>query len=219
MSAPPPDALLVTAPGCPHCPLVLAGLDRLRQEGLLGRLTLLDAAAQPDRAARLGVKSVPWLRLGPFVLEGVQSPAELRRWTEAVHAPTGMATYFDHLLASGRRQLVERLVRAEPDRLTAFVQLLGDPEVGLNTRLGVGVVLEELRGSGLATHLTDALGTLTRHPDARIRGDACYYLPLCDGLAAAAPFLRERLRDDHPEVREIATEALAELDNETAPYR
>lgn len=209
---PPPDALFFLAPGCPHCPAVWAALSDLLKRGRLGRLEVVNAAARPDLAHAAGVASVPWTRIGPFILEGVHTPAEWERWVDACHSPTGMAVYFDRLFAAGRRHLVERMVREEPGRLSAFAHLLGDPEVGINTRLGVGVVLEELRGSGLAASLVPELGELTRHPDPRIRGDACHYLPLCDPRGAI-PYLIERIEDSHPQVREVAREELEEFDD------
>ena len=70
-----PDALLLLAPGCPHCPAVLEGLSGLLKEGVIGRLEAVNAAIHPERAAELGVRTVPWARIGPFELEGEQTPA------------------------------------------------------------------------------------------------------------------------------------------------
>jgi glutaredoxin len=77
MSATPPDVLLFVAPGCPHCASVLQGLNLLAGQKLIGKLTVIDVAEHPGQAAEYGVRSAPWLRLGPFTLTGAHSPAEL----------------------------------------------------------------------------------------------------------------------------------------------
>lgn len=209
MTTLPPDAQLIIATGCSYCPRVLESLGQGVKEGWLGRLEVTNASVRPDLIH--GVHTVPWTRIGEFELEGVLTPAEARRWSEAWGRDNGWAIYVDHLLTKGQRQRVEALMRTDPARLLALVQLLGDPEVGINTRLGIGAVLEELAPSGLTTTLIHPLGALTRHDDPRLRGDACHYLPLTSS-AAAIPYLRERLEDDHPDVREIAAEALETLE-------
>ena len=109
-----PDALLLLAPGCPHCPAVLEGLSGLLKEGVIGRLEAVNVALRPERAAELGVRTVPWVRIGPFELEGAQAPAELRRWAEQADSLDGMADYFFQMLTSGRRARVEEMARQEP---------------------------------------------------------------------------------------------------------
>ena len=45
--------------------------------GDIGRLEVVNIGARPDIAQQFGVRTVPWVRLGPFELEGLRSPAEL----------------------------------------------------------------------------------------------------------------------------------------------
>lgn len=208
-----PDALLVTTPSCPHCPGVKRSLVALLGEGALANLEIVDAVLEPDRAKALGVKTVPWTRIGPFELEGAITPADLREWAAAAvegRKGKGMARYFERLLTAGKRSRVEAMVREAPERLTAFVQLLADPQVGINARLGLTVVLEELHGSGLARRIADGLASLLEHDDARVRGDACYALSLSDSPTARQS-LEKALADPHPDVREIAAEGLETL--------
>lgn len=100
MPATPPDALLFTAPGCPHCATVLQGLNELVKQGLVGKLTVVDVAEHPEQAAEQGVHAAPWLRLGPFTLTG-HSTAELRLWAEWASGEEGIAHYVEHLLKQG----------------------------------------------------------------------------------------------------------------------
>ncbi|NNF96029.1 MAG: HEAT repeat domain-containing protein, partial [Halobacteria archaeon] len=89
----PPDAELLIATGCAHCPVVLEGLSTLIKEGVISSLRVINIVNQPERAQELGVRSVPWLQLGPFILQGLHSPAELREWAERAGSMEGMSVY------------------------------------------------------------------------------------------------------------------------------
>lgn len=212
MSEPRPDALLLLLPDCPHCPAVLEGLGALLKEGLIGRVEAVNIAVHPHVAVALGVRSVPWLRLGEFELDGGTSPAELRRWAELAVTAQGMPAYFLHLLKTGRRAKVEQMAREVPQRLLSLVDLLADPEASMAVRLGIGAVLEELQASGVASILVPGLGALTRHPDALVRADACHFLSLAGG-DEIAPYLRGCENDPDDAVREVVAEILAEMDD------
>lgn len=208
--SPRPDALLLLAPGCPHCPAVLEGLSMLLKEGVIGRLEAVNVALHPQLAAELGARTAPWTRIGEFELDGARAPGELRRWAELAGTPEGMRAYFLDALKSGHRDRVERMAREEPRRLLALVGLLADAESSMAVRLGMGAVLEELQGSGLPAIMIPDLGKLTRHADALTRADACHYLSLIGG-ADIVPYLQACLHDTDAGVREIAAETLAEL--------
>lgn len=208
-----PDALLLLAPGCPHCPAALECLAGLVKEGSIGRLEVVNITVHPEQAAVLGVRTVPWMRIGEFELEGVRTPGELSRWAELCGKPRGMPEYFLHLLKNGRRDKVEAMARQQPQRLLALVTLLADAESSMAVRLGIGAVLEEFQGSVLAEVMIPGLGELTRHADALTRADACHYLSLIGG-AQIVPYLTDCLADENAEVREIAAETLAEIDAE-----
>lgn len=206
-----PAALLLLAPNCPHCPAMLEGLGVLLKEGAIGRLEVVNIAIHPERAQELGVRSVPWVRIGEFDLEGSQTPGELRRWAELAGMPQGMQAYFLHLLKNGRRAKVEEMARQEPQRLLALVDLLADDEASMAVRLGIGAVLEELQGSNIASVMVPGLGELTRHADPLVRADACHYLSLVGG-AEITPWLRACVNDQDTAVREMVAEILAEMD-------
>lgn len=207
----PPEALLYIANGCPHCPTVLAGLSELVKNGRIGRLEIVNITAHPERAQVQGIRAVPWLRLGPFELTGLRSPAELAQWAQRAQSPEGMAEYLRELLAEGNLAGVRATLEREPQQTgAALVRLLGDADAELQVRLGVSAVLEDLEGSARLMGLIDALGALTRHNDARIRLDAAHTLGLSHAPAARAWL--EALRDDSDaEVREVAQESLAAL--------
>jgi HEAT repeat protein len=67
--------------------------------------------------------------------------------------------------------------------------------------------MEELKGSTQLTAIVDRLGKLTQHEDARVRGDACYYLAL-SGSPQASQYIKPLLDDADASVREIAQESL-----------
>lgn len=208
----PPDAFLLLATGCPLCPAVLEGLSALLKEGVIGRLETVNIAIHPEVAQALDVRTVPWIRIGPFELEGALLPAELRLWAEAALRPEGMNTYFFQMLKNGRRDKVERAIRTEPLRSVVFAELMRDPDTSMAVRLGISAVLEEFQGSGLTAPLIPALAELSRTGDSLTRADACHFLSLIGG-DAIIPHLRACLDDEDNEVREIAQESLAGIIN------
>lgn len=204
----PINALLFTAPGCPHCPGIKAHLNTLLQEGLIASLEVVDAAIETMRAQALGVQSVPWLQLGPLQFEGAMTLSELRRWAGAAASPKGLQDYFLEMLKSGRRTKVERLLRNHPQHAGVLGDLLLDPEASMAVRIGIGAVLEELQGADLLDALVPKLALVLQDQDPRNRADAAHYLSLI-ASASALNVLRNYLEDADPEVREIAQEALA----------
>ena len=75
-----PDAELMIATGCAHCPVVLSGLAELLKKGQIGRLAVTNITSHPEVAEARGVRGVPWIRIGPFELSGAQ-----REWPQ--HLP------------------------------------------------------------------------------------------------------------------------------------
>lgn len=207
-----PAAQLLIAPGCPHCSGNLSALSSLVKEGVIGRLDIVNIAQHPEVAQELGVRSVPWTRIGDFDLVGARSESELRRWAGRVNDRNGLAEYFRELLGEGKLADVQALVAANPERALAFLPLLEDSDTGISVRIGIGAVLEDLQGSETAERLVPGLGELISAEDSRTRQDACHYLGLT-GAAAARPFIERCLQDDDPLVREIAAEALEEIDD------
>ncbi len=206
----PPDALLLLGTRCPHCPTVLNALSAMVKAGVIGTFRAVNIEQRPDIAQELGVRSVPWVRIGPFELEGLRSETELRGWAEKAGTTAGLGGWLEELLSTGKITRALALVQSEPDALEALLQLFTNPETPLNIRIGISAIMEDLAGSDRLRDLVGRLGELTRHEEARIRGDACHYLELA-GDPAAVVYLKPRLDDPDTEVREVAREALQRL--------
>jgi hypothetical protein len=205
-----PDALLVIGPGCPYCASVLEALSRLVKEGAIGTLEVVNAAARPERAQALQVRSVPWTRIGAFRFDSALGLEELRSWAERAGTEEGSTRYIEFLLGAGRLAQVVAWLGEHPNAAQALLPLMSDMEVTMHVRVGVGAVLESLAGTDTLSALAPDLGRLTRHPDPRVRSDACHYLALT-GSPEALAYLRERLGDESAEVREVAAESLEAL--------
>ncbi len=204
----PPQAEILINTGCAHCPAVLAGLSDLIKQGLIGKLVVINIAHDPDAAAERGARSVPWTRLGPFVLEGKYTPGELRQWAERAAGETGMGEYFGELIESQQLDKALGLVRNDPTQLQTLVSLIADLETPMGVRIGVGALFESLAEHGQLEDAVAALGQLTRVEASQVRADAAYYLGLTKSDSARR-WLEPLLEDENHEVREIAAEALA----------
>lgn len=203
-----PDVLLFTTPTCPHCPGVKQSMGILLKERLIASLEVVDLAAHPERAQALSVKSVPWFRIGELKFEGAMSLGELRAWAMRAASASGLKEYFFEMLKSGRRGKVEDMIRADPQRSIALVDLMRDPEASMAIRLGIGAVLEEFQGSVIASPMVPKLGDMLHDPEPRNRADAAHFLSLI-GDMQALDILRGCLDHPDPEVREIAYDALS----------
>lgn len=211
---PAPDALLLLSTHCPHCPAVLAALTELLKQGAIGRLEAVNIETRPEVAQALGVRSVPWTRIGRIELLGSQSRSELADWAARADSEAGLADWFHLLLKEGQLPRVQALIEAEPALLAAVLPIVGNVDASLNVRLGAGVLLENFTASDALRALLPRLGELSQHPDARVRADACHYLGLSRD-AAARPWLEARLGDADADVREIAAESLENLSPST----
>jgi len=195
---------------CPYCPTVLKGLQALLQDRLIGKLETVVIEEHPDRAAELGVRSVPWVRIGPFELAGLRSERELRDWAEKAGSMQGTAKYIGELLSTGAIDRVLELVRDDDTYLKALLMLLANPGTELNVRIGISAVMESLQATPALRDIAPELRELTRHQEPAIRGDACYFLALSRHPDAPG-WIRPLLGDPDDSVREIAAEGIAEL--------
>jgi thiol-disulfide isomerase/thioredoxin len=202
-----PDALLLISTHCPHCPAMLAALADLVKQGAIGRLEAVNLEQHPEVGQALGVRSVPWLRLGRIELAGVHSKTELAEWAAKADSEAGLADWFHLLLKEGQLPRAQALIEADPALLAAVLPIVGNVDASLNVRLGAGVLFETFAGTPTLAALIPQLGTLSQHADARVRADACHYLGLT-GDAAARPWLEARASDTDADVREIAAESL-----------
>ena len=208
----PPDALLLMGRQCPYCPTVLRNLQSLKNEGLIGTLETVVIEDRPDIAAEYGVRSVPWVQIGPCELPGLRSVEELRGWAEKAGTREGMANYFAELIGSGNIDKCLQLIETDSRRIHALVMLFTDTGTELNIRIGISAIMESLQGSTALAGIGDKLRELLKHDEPRIRGDACHYLAL-SGLTDAGDWIKPLLEDPDSNVREIAADSLAELES------
>lgn len=207
---PAPEALLLISSHCTHCPTALAHLGELVKAGDIERLEVINIERRPQLAEALGVRSVPWVRLGPFELTGVRGLDELRGWAAAAGTPQGLADYLRELLKEGELAKANTLVEGEAENLVALVGLLGAPDIELSVRIGIGAIVEGLEEDPRLAAAVDTLVRLTEAPEAAIRGDAAHLLSYTHS-PRAEPLLHRMTHDLDPDVREIAAEGLARL--------
>lgn len=136
---------------------------------------------------------------------------ELKLRVRAASGPGGMADYFHILLMEGGLKKVIDIVDAHPELLAELLPIVGNPDASMNVSLGASAVFERYAGKEPLRALVTRLGKLSEHADARVRADACHYLGLSRSPLARA-FLEPRLTDESAEVREIAGDSLAELE-------
>jgi len=206
----PPDALLFSGRQCPYCRTVLKHLQTLQAEGTIGALDTVVLEDHPELAAELGVRSVPWVRIGNFDLTGLRSVQELRDWATRAGSADGQLHYLSELLSGGEIDRCLGMIRADPRVLQDLLRLFVLPDTELNVRIGISAVMETLAGSPVLRSIAEELHELLAHPEARVRGDACHYLAL-SGARQAAQWIRPLLKDADGNVREIAADSLDEL--------
>lgn len=203
-----PDATLLIAPGCPHCPAVLKSLSELVKSGDIGALEVINITIHPEAAEKAGTRSVPWTRIGKFELVGALTLQEIRETVEKA-AREDPAEHLAHMLETSKLEEVIVAVKQTPSVLADLVDLLGDLDTPLAVRIGIGAVLEELPDE-LVQDTEPALVKLTASKHQSIRADAAHYLSLID-TQSSRNTLEEMLEDASEEVREIAGESLEEL--------
>lgn len=205
-----PDALLLIAPGCPHCPVLLEGLTQLIKQQFIARMEVINIADYPEIAAELGVRSVPWCRIGEFELEGSHSPGELKLWAERATQADGVALYLAELLTAGQLSKAIQQIKRHPLWLADALALLSHPDSGISIKTGLAALVEDFTATETLQMQLETLAALLQNDNHGIRADACYFLGLSRS-PVAVPYLRQALTDEHTEVREIAAETLAEL--------
>ena len=210
MNIPKPEVSLAITPSCPHCPSMLEVLSQLVKKGDIASLHIINIATQTDFAASHHIRSVPWLKIGPFILQGLHSRQEIETWLARSQSEQGLTDYFTEMLSNGELETVSRAVNQTPDIIKLFIPLISSDETNINVRLGIGAILEDLAGSPQLLNLLEDLIQLLDHTDARVRGDAAHFLSFLKSTVAIEA-LQKCLTDPDADVREIAQESLDEL--------
>jgi glutaredoxin len=195
---------------CPYCPSVLKALQSLLDSGHIDTLETYNIEEHPDIAQHYGVRSVPWVRIGEFELEGLRSEKELREWAVKAASGGGLPDWLLEQLGNGRIDTALQRVRSDADGMSALLTLFEDPDTELNIRIGISAIMEELEGSVLLKANIETLGALTQHQEARVRGDACHYLSLSHD-PSVRNWIEPLLGDPDGDVREVAQDSLAIL--------
>ena len=206
------DALLIISSTCPHCPSVLKHMSSLIKSGEIAQLTIINIEQQPLAAQKYNVRSVPWIKIGTQQLQGLQTLETLKQKVAWAKQEQTLAADFDFLLSDGQATKVTEQIQQKPQEISAILELLGDEGTVLSTRIGIGVVMEDLSDSHILKSIIPQLGKLTKHKNALIRSDACHYLGLSND-PVVRPLLEACLQDDNADVREIAQDGLDELDS------
>jgi hypothetical protein len=209
-----PDAELLIAPGCPHCPAVLNGLADLVKTGRIGELKIINLAVHPAAAAERGARGAPWMRIGPFELVGAHTPDELRTWVDRAGTQAGRQAYLVEQLTAGELDAVIAVCRRDPSMRLPLIELAGDLDTPFAVRVGIGAIFEDLGPDGRLKDLVDVLEKkLTTHTEAQVRADAAHFLGLT-GNPASLPTLNRMTQDPDAEVREIAAESVADIESQ-----
>lgn len=198
---------LFIAPGCPHCPNVLQALSELIKDGEIAEMEVSNMALVPEKAQQLNIRSVPWIKIGPFELTGLHSKGELQTWISRVQSETGMQEYFNELLTTGELNKIITLLKKEPELLRHLPAMIQDKDTPLGAKIGIGAIFEEFQGSKAIQALIPSLTELLKSEQANIRNDACYYLGLTESIEAIEP-IKSLANDETEEVRESVRDAL-----------
>ncbi len=195
---------------CTYCGPMMQALTELMKAGQIAELRIVNIEHSPELAVRLGVRSVPWLQIGPFELLGSRSKQEMLLWIERASSSAGFNDYLEEVLSEGNLEYANKLIESYPQALENIIELMAEPEAKINVRLGVGVIIEEMAESVEFKAVVPRLIDYLSSKDARIRGDACHYLSLTRD-ASHIPLIERLLSDESEEVREIAQDSLDEL--------
>jgi len=209
-----PNALMLLSSHCAYCPGVLDSLSKMIKTGEIGKLEVINLERNPDAMQEYNVRSVPWVRIGNHELTGNQTLEALQQRVEWAKNDLlkndNTVADFDFLLSEGQVDKVIQSIKEDPKKIQAILQLLGDSGTVLSSRIGIGVVFEELANSELLKSLIPQLAELTNNSDPRIRADAYHYLGMT-GDPEAIPILNKGKEDKDEEVREIVEDSLEEL--------
>ena len=195
---------------CAYCGPMMQILTELMKAGELAELRIVNIEENPELARQLGVRSVPWLQLGPFELQGNRSRQEILLWLQLASNFDGMTGYLDEVLAEGNIAYAKKLIERFPQALANVIDLMADPEAKINVRLGVGVIIEDMAESEMFKSVIPRLQCYLSSDDARIRSDACHYLSLTKDSSVITD-IEGLLSDKSEEVREIAQDSLDEM--------
>jgi hypothetical protein len=211
----PADLLVFIGAGCPHCPGAARAAIRLALASPGVTVTIADVHEHEELARRFKVQAVPYTVLdGGLGLSGVLAPGELAERILGRDDDRHRQDLLRSLVEQGRMAAATEQLRAGPDPFLALWQ-------GSATSLRIGLMmaveeaLEEDRAAldGLVPGL---LAVLQDSDDLPLRGDTADLLGRI-GHPDAAAALQALAGDPNPDLAEIATEALEEIESRSQP--
>ena len=205
-----PDIILAITPSCPHCPNVMQTLNELVKQGEVGSIQVINIAVDSRFADDNQIRSVPWLKIGRFILTGVQSKQTILEWIKKGQSAAGTREYLVETLSGGELETTIQMLQQHPEAIDHFLPLIEDEETNINVRLGIAAIIETLDEQDILQRLVPGLLQLLQHPQARVRSDAAHFLSFMHDKEII-PAL-EGLKDDpDADVRDIVLEALETL--------
>jgi len=176
------EVVLIIASNCSHCQQVLTDISELVKAAEIGELRVINITASPEKAQVYNIRSVPFIKIGPFELFGAHSKQELIEWINRLDNPHGMVDYFNELFGQGELNKVTELVSNDPDLLSSIIRMTGESDTPLGSRIGISAIFEHLQGDvKLARHIS-ALADLTASESVSVRIDAAHYLGLTENM-------------------------------------
>ena len=206
---------IFTSPDCPNCAHAIRAAEQLAASNEHVRVTLIDVTEFPQRAADVGVRSVPLMIVnGGFTLVGAISAEQL---AEAITAAAGAgdAGILRSLIDTGRFGAAGRMLmdgRGRDAYLDRWRTSTLESRIGLVLTAEVVLGLDREALDDMVPHLVSLLAT----DDAARRGDTADLLGMI-GHPSARPALEGLSEDPVADVAEIASEALESLRDDIGP--
>jgi len=203
----PVDIRVFISPYCANCPSVVETVTKFASIDPLISAFIIDIHNFKGLADQYNLKSVPAIIINQeIVLIGSITEKKLSETLSKKDAFKYQPQEISSLIQSGLAFRVADLICQNQGReviLELFQQ--GD----LFTRLGILVALEEAweKNPTAIREMVPQLLDLLSHPDYRIRGDIADFLGKI-GDPKVIPYLQKLTKDPHPEVAEIAVEAI-----------
>ena len=204
------EVLMLVGTHCSFCGPMLKIVSEMVKQGDFATLRVVNIEQDQTLASELGVRSVPWLRIGPFELAGVRNKEEIKLWLDRANSEGGITAYLEEILAEGNVSTANKFVKRYPKALDNVIDLVMDAEGKINVRLGAGVIIEDMAESDAFKVVIPRLVDALSNKDARVRGDACHYLSLTKDTQYL-PLIEPLLSDTSDEVKEIAQDSIDDL--------
>ena len=207
-------AELFVATGCSHCPVVLNELSEQLKKGKLSSLKVTNIAVDNERAAELGIRSVPWFSLTNensfMIFSGDHTPKDIQKWLATSESKNGMQEYIEEYLANGQLITITQAIQLQPGIFTHVIAMLEDEETGMTTRIGLDALVENFSSTEILQQQTPTLKKIAFSKNTRLQIDALHYLALT-GDVDNKVFLEEMTKHEDEQVKEAAIEAIETL--------